>query len=230
MTEAQWLACRGAEPMLRWVRDTASDRELRLFACACVRHCWEGLGDQRCRAAVEVAERFALGEANAADLVSARVTAEEGLAALRAAVREAGKGHAAAQGREAQAAAGVEARKANEHRWLSETATACASAMVGYHVASAAASLVKSELTADWLRDILGNPFRPARLDGAWQTPDVLGLVEMIALERAYDQLPILGDALEDAGCADAQVLGHCRGPGPHALGCWVVGLLSSVG
>jgi hypothetical protein len=37
--------------------------------------------------------------------------------------------------------------------------------------------------------------------------------------------MPILGDALEDAGCKEARILNHCRGPGPHVLGCWAVDL-----
>ncbi|MFO0797467.1 MAG: hypothetical protein U0804_08310 [Gemmataceae bacterium] len=76
------------------------------------------------------------------------------------------------------------------------------------------------------IRDILGNPFRPVALDPAWRTEAVVGLATGIYADRAFDRLPVLADALEDAGCADADVLGHCRGPGPHARGCWVVDLL----
>jgi hypothetical protein len=43
---------------------------------------------------------------------------------------------------------------------------------------------------------------------------------------RAFDRLPILADALEEAGCKDAEILAHCRGPGPHVRGCWVVDLV----
>jgi hypothetical protein len=76
------------------------------------------------------------------------------------------------------------------------------------------------------LRCIFGNPFRPVALDPAWRTEAVVGLAAGIYADRAFDRLPVLADALEDAGCADADVLGHCRGPGPHARGCWVVDLL----
>jgi hypothetical protein len=48
----------------------------------------------------------------------------------------------------------------------------------------------------------------------------------VVYAERRFDELPVLADALEEAGCRDADVLGHCRGPGPHARGCWVVGLI----
>ena len=63
-------------------------------------------------------------------------------------------------------------------------------------------------------------------LDQAWRTESVVGLATGIYADRAFDRLPVLADALEDAGCANADVLGHCRGPGPHARGCWVVDLL----
>jgi hypothetical protein len=79
------------------------------------------------------------------------------------------------------------------------------------------------------MRDIFGNPFRlvalnPARL--AWNDGTVPKLAQAIYEERAFDRLPVLGDALEEAGCTDADVLSHCRGPGPHVRGCWVIDLL----
>ena len=78
---------------------------------------------------------------------------------------------------------------------------------------------------AGLLRDIAGNPFRDPCV-AAWRTPDVLALARAIYDEHGFERLPILGDALEEAGCADADVLGHCRGPGPHVRGCWVLDLL----
>ncbi|HZY89356.1 MAG TPA: hypothetical protein VFE78_31325 [Gemmataceae bacterium] len=51
-------------------------------------------------------------------------------------------------------------------------------------------------------------------------------LAQAIYNERAFDLLPVLADALEDAGCTDADILGHLRGPGPHVRGCWAVDLV----
>jgi hypothetical protein len=76
------------------------------------------------------------------------------------------------------------------------------------------------------VRDIFGNPYRPVTFDPHWHTSDVLGLARAIYDDRAFDRLPILADALMDAGCADEQVHGHCRGEGPHVRGCWVVDLV----
>jgi hypothetical protein len=79
------------------------------------------------------------------------------------------------------------------------------------------------------LRDIVGNPFRLVTVDTAWLENNdkcVVRLAQAIYAGRAFDRLPILADALEDAGCTDAAILEHCRGPGPHVRGCWVVDLL----
>jgi hypothetical protein len=78
----------------------------------------------------------------------------------------------------------------------------------------------------DLLRDIFGNPFRPVSVEPHWLTPTVRNLAAAIYAGRAFDRLPVLADALEDAGCDNADVLTHCRGPGPHVRGCWVVDLL----
>jgi hypothetical protein len=85
---------------------------------------------------------------------------------------------------------------------------------------------------ADLLRCIFGNPFRPLAAIVpewvSWQGETVLRLARGIYDERAWDRLPILADALEEAGCADPAVLGHLRHTGPHARGCHVVdGLLA---
>jgi hypothetical protein len=79
---------------------------------------------------------------------------------------------------------------------------------------------------ARMVREILGNPFRPIAFNPRWRTADTLGLARGIYEDRAFDRMPLLADALMDAGCADEQVLGHCRGEGPHVRGCWVVDLV----
>jgi hypothetical protein len=76
------------------------------------------------------------------------------------------------------------------------------------------------------IRDIFGNPFRPVTLDLRWLTAPVIHLSRAIYEERAFDRMPILADALMDAGCDDDDILNHCRGDGPHVRGCWVVDLI----
>jgi hypothetical protein len=76
------------------------------------------------------------------------------------------------------------------------------------------------------LHEIIGNPFRPVAVQPAWLTSTVVELARGIYAERAFDRLPILADALQDAGCEDEDILAHCRDGDPHARGCWVVDLV----
>lgn len=77
------------------------------------------------------------------------------------------------------------------------------------------------------MREIFGSPGGPGRPHPAWLTTAVVGIAQGIHADRAFDRLPVLADALEDAGCADKTILAHCRGPGPHLPGCWVVDLFT---
>lgn len=80
---------------------------------------------------------------------------------------------------------------------------------------------------ADLIRDIFGNPFRPVATDPGWLTSDVRALARGIYAEKAFDRMPILADALQDAGCANEEVLSHCRAADQvHVRGCWVVDFL----
>jgi hypothetical protein len=84
----------------------------------------------------------------------------------------------------------------------------------------------EQQIQTSLLRDIVGNPFRPPVIDPgwlSWQDGAVPRLARALYEERGFDHLPILADALEEAGCTDAEILGHCRGPGSHTRGCWLV-------
>ena len=82
-------------------------------------------------------------------------------------------------------------------------------------------------LQADFLRDIFGNPFRPIVADANWLTSTVVSLARGIYEDRAFDRMPILADALQDAGCDSEDVLNHCRDANQvHVRGCWVVDLV----
>lgn len=75
-------------------------------------------------------------------------------------------------------------------------------------------------------RDLPGNSSRSAAVDPTWLTSTVVALARGIYADRAFDRLPILADALQDAGCEDVILLNHCRSADPHAYGCWVVNLI----
>ncbi len=76
------------------------------------------------------------------------------------------------------------------------------------------------------LRDLFGNTFGLVAIPPEWRTPTVVALARVIAAERAFDLVLVLGDALEDAGCDSGDILTYCRGPGVLMSGCWLVDLL----
>jgi hypothetical protein len=100
----------------------------------------------------------------------------------------------------------------------------------------ASAYQAESNEYANLLRDILGTLFRPFVVDPrwlAWNSGTIAVLAQTIYDERRLpegaldkDRLAVLADALEEAGCTDPDILAHCRGPGPHVRGCWVIDLL----
>jgi hypothetical protein len=76
------------------------------------------------------------------------------------------------------------------------------------------------------LHDFFGNPFPSVTIDPAWRSwrdGCVVHIAQAIYDERRFADLAILADALEEAGCTDAAILRHCREPGEHGHGCWVV-------
>jgi hypothetical protein len=102
---------------------------------------------------------------------------------------------------------------------------------MGPRLASSAAFAARRTTPVEWpalalVRDLFGNPFRPPAVDRA-RLSDYRGAIPNLARaiydEHHFEDLPVLADALEEAGCADPDLLAHCRGPGPHVRGCWVV-------
>ncbi|WP_232069915.1 hypothetical protein [Gemmata massiliana] len=77
-----------------------------------------------------------------------------------------------------------------------------------------------------YIRDIFENPFRPTVFSPEWHTDTVVALARQMYESRDFSAMPILADALQDAGCDNTDVLDHCRGPSPHVRGCWVVDLV----
>jgi hypothetical protein len=111
-------------------------------------------------------------------------------------------------------------------------------AVAAWHVALTAQSEINDDWTlsrglfetdvarvrgCDWIRDIFGNPFRPVTLSPSWRTDTALSLARQMYESRNFSAMPILADALQDAGSDSADILDHCRGPGSHVRGCWVV-------
>jgi len=213
MTEAEWLACEDPQPMLEYIGNKASDRKLRLFAVACCRQVQHLLVDKQSRVAINVAERYAEGLAS-----------NEELARADRAVLD--LGNADDSDCEANLARATTAYVASRGALMAASFTLLYS--VDQPSNSRDWSRQKSDLIQRraLLNDIVGNPFHPARIDLTYLTPPVTNLAQAIYDDRTFDRLPILADALEDAGCTNQDILAHCRGGGEHVLGCWVVDLL----
>jgi hypothetical protein len=244
MTETEWLAHDDPAPLLAYVAGRASERQLRLFLCACCARVlqaaapWRNLSRrgralcmQMLRDALRTVERFADGLCGPSALESARRAAkdavyipssidyggESGLDYEAAAVASAAAGllgPASAYDTCRRALANIEEERAG--RTLEGTS-------------GIVKTLAESQRDmANWLRDVVGNPFRPAAVDPAWLSRNdgsVVRVAESIYASGSFRELPFLTDALEDAGCADAGLLAHLRGPGPHVRGCWVLDL-----
>src|SRR5262249_33579532 len=77
------------------------------------------------------------------------------------------------------------------------------------------------------LRDIFGNPFCPVTFSHSWRTDTVTPLPRTMYESRDFSAMPILADALQDAGCDNDDILSHCRDASlTHVRGCWVVDLV----
>lgn len=224
MTEAEWLACTEPQRMLTFLGGRITDRKLRLFAVACCRRIWSLLPGEQFRHLVELSERYADREVSRRDLMEARQLAEgnsppgwdaAAVAAVTAALRQPYSAACQAQRAAATAAANAQAheRLRDPNRVPSET---CDDVL-------RRAILAEFSEQSVLLRDLCGNPFgRPPR-PFAWLTPATSAIAQTIYYDRRFEDLPVLGDALEDGGCTEQDFLEHCRSPGPHVRGCWVV-------
>ena len=211
MTEQDWLASTNPKELLAFVRETASDRKYRLFSAACCRRIWHLLTDAQYRMAVEVAERFADG----------LVTEDERERAYEAsfAIRSVGEG---------AANYAVSASPREGALWTIDTAIQAAAFTTDEEYDPSRWDLECREQCV-LIRDIFSNLFRCVEIESTvltWNDGTVPKIAGTIYDERSFHDMPILADALEEAGCANADILGHCRGDGPHVRGCWVVDLI----
>ena len=230
MTEAEWDGCTTPQPMLDYLeaRRGSGDRKLRLFAVACCRRIRTFLTDERSRAAVEVGERRADGLASELEVEVARLAAREA-AARRQAARKNKLGQRAWRTQLVAEQAAWAACHALESSRYAVGAVARATDTVA-ELRGLAFDAQPGHWQCHLLREVFGNPFRPAAVDPAWLRWNggcVARLAQGIYAERRFRDLPILADALEEAGCANADLLSHCRSGGVHVRGCWALDLLS---
>jgi len=217
MDEHEWLMCEEPDRMLRFLGKKYSPRKLRLFAVACCRGVWRALTGETSRRAVEVGERYADGQA------SQRELDEAGEAAYS-------DGHTFDQENPAVWVTFHSASRA------AEDSSAWAAGLAVGRVDRLGSRIWESRFDSERarqarvLRDIVGNFFKPTSIAPElllWQDGTVVRMAQAIYEERRFADLPVLADALEDAGCDNADILNHCRGGGEHVRGCWVIDLLT---
>jgi hypothetical protein len=268
MTEPEWLTCDDPTPMLEGFPGgltaegraaAASARKLRLFACAWLRRVWHVFDDERCRRAVETAERFAEGIATDEELAAASNDAldaygdgKRGAAAAQQVTSPARYADCVALGTVYWRESYYDARLGALYRdfdwadeiWrisgiqsLDELLKEGAPIDLGPEGLEGAPILLDPEgwkagrrEQAELVREVFGNPFRPVAVGPTWLTPTVTALAEATYEQRQLPQgtldlvrLAVLADALEEAGCTDADLLHHLRDRRPHVRGCWAV-------
>jgi hypothetical protein len=222
MTEQEWRHGVERSPMMNWLRRRGTDRQFYLAGCAAVRMLWDMLPDQPYRNLIRLLEQYVDGQLGREKLSRAHRSAESAAFAEYGALQNQGLSTRRLSRRMAPVFATVQA---SDPRGSWEAAF---SAMVAVEGALGRATVNARQCAV--LRDIFGNPFQtPPAVDRAWlawNDATVAKLAQSIYEDRAFGRLPILADALEEAGCDQAALLDHCRQPAEHARGCWVLDAL----
>jgi hypothetical protein len=220
MTEAEWLACTDPTPMLAFLRGKASERKLRLFACACVSQILP-LSDphtDETRLGLELVAKFADGRSS-----------KEAMKRVRKLMRKSRGANPPVRTNADDFVCYAVEYAATEKNYL-RTISYSAGLLETWGKGIVACKQITL------FRDIFGNPFRPVTVDPHWLTWSS-GTIPKLAQEiyngRRLPQgtldntrLAILADALEEAGCTNPDILDHCRKPGTHVRGCWVIDLI----
>jgi hypothetical protein len=194
MTEAQWLESSDPPQMLAVLRRRATARKIRLFTVACCEALRRGSRyGSRARRAVEILELLADELATPDDL---RAAVTGGVTDL--------------------------ARADGDSDLVDFFLTDNFNVAMNGYLFGRATGCDRGE-QARLLRDIFGNPFRPVPFSPSWHTDTAVSLTRQMYESRDFSAMPILADALQDAGCDSEDILSHGRGPGPHVRGCWVV-------
>ncbi len=224
MTEAESEAWGDNLRVQGFLQARERSRKARLFACACCRAVWGGLGPDRLRRAVEAAELYADGACTRKDMDRAHSMACESALRARPHTMTRPPAHLAATPEEARLRLAAGAAHPHEP----------------FHVGQLrflTADEALAEASLPILRDLFGDPARPASLAPACRTAVAVSLAQAAYEQRELPsghlepaRLAVCSDALEEAGCTDAGILSHLRSAGPHVRGCWAVDLILGKG
>lgn len=216
MTEGQWRRCADPVPMLAFLSGLTTGRKLRLFAVACARRAAHVFPDDRLARALDAAERLA-------DRVIDRSEWEAAEGGVRAARSETDPVTDPRRWDAVTAAViAVSHAATSEHADQLAVNTAVAAARAARPPGGAA---VDEDAThANLVREVFEYPLRPVAFSPQWRTSTAVALAAQVYAARDFSVMPVLADALQDAGCESKPVLEHCRAAGhEHVRGCWVL-------
>jgi hypothetical protein len=230
MTEEEWEACGSVGQALQAVNrliksaNAGRRRKFRLLGCYSLRRLQPLALNDLFGRALDIAELVFDGETPLADLRAAVGRAQEGYAEWRSDLEDPG----------ALLAQDLDSLLADHPYAAASRGIASATlqhparirAFNRGEVLGSQGEIESSAELAQLVRELFGNPFRPVAFDPEWRTSNVVSLAKSMYEARDFSAMPILSDALQDAGCEQADILDHCRGPGPHVRGCWVVDLV----
>jgi hypothetical protein len=242
MLEADWLTGTDFAAHARFAAESLSPRRQRLLAVAFCRTIRHLIDHPELIDALATIERYADGRRDASDMEKARQRCREiALESFETYRRQVDGGAGAGAGYERQELAWMVAYAASTPLTVADVGTRAAQAAAQSQTGAEPLSLIPSaEAQAASAKqalvmravvwEVVGNPFRPVDFSPVWRTDTVLALATQMYESREFSAMPILADALQDAGCDNEDVLNHCREPGEHVRGCWVVdGVLGKV-
>ncbi len=221
MTEAEWLTCNNVQEMNEYVQMIGTQRQLKLFLCACARLMLPVIESREdvhenpgARAALYQAEQFADGLVDVPTMTVWYDRMSQTLDSFTSNDR----------------LCGSLLHKAywvcTFACWAGEPAVQTVWIYFEWETGTEYAPIEMRKCLSPTYRDIFGNPFRPVAFAPEWRTDTAIFLARQMYESRDFSAMPILADALQDAGCDNDDILNHCRGPGPHVRGCWVVDLV----
>jgi hypothetical protein len=223
MTELEWEECDDPARMLSFLAGAyrhLSPRKLLLFGFYCCRHALHPCCDPEVRAAFNVVEHATEGTASE----------EEQRAAARCLFDEGWETSWTPQPDYCSHMAGELLTETNDHIRRAVRASKAGIDCAAYGDRGTQSAEREAAVQARWVRELFPSPFRPkfyTRDWFTWNNDTPLTLARQMYDSREFGAMPILADALQDAGCENDDILAHCRDPhATHVRGCWVCDLV----
>jgi hypothetical protein len=240
MTETAWLKCADLERLISFCKRSRRpqltnaliggnrERKQRLFLVACCRRIPSGITESASQKAIETAEAYADGLSNRVALEVAHSAARDLFRRVNASANYAGYCAVCA----ATEVSGLDFKQGfNRCLYCADCASLASAARLRTPKGQIDETIRADEKAhqSHLFRDVFGNPFRPVTFLPAWRTDTAVSLARTMYDAREFGAMPVLADALQDAGCEDEQILMHCRDANQvHVRGCWVCDLVLS--